>query len=75
MNIENDNSSHHLTKTQPLDSSFNPYESSQISLLSNNQSNNDSFASICLDCLQCCSASMEIIFCCCIFTECLSQCH
>jgi hypothetical protein len=70
-------SSHNSRKSQPIDSLVNPYESSQGSLDSNerstiiNNNNNSSFGSVCLDCLQCCSASMEILFCCCIFTECL----
>lgn len=73
---------------QPNNSFPNPYasyESSEISPdpnkyvtdsnLNDNGTDDKSFNAICLECLQCCSGTMEFFFCCCIFFECLSQCR
>ncbi|CAF1105846.1 unnamed protein product [Rotaria sordida] len=71
---------------QPTNSFTNPFTSNQSSQLTVDEKENEtkatlmkndnstSFGSFCLECMQCCAATVECLLCCFTCIQCLSEC-
>lgn len=79
--VPSSSSSYIYSTAQPTNSFINPFSSNETSQLvvletkptSTENIKDNACGTTCLECLQCCAATMEFLACCCVCIQCLAH--